>query len=317
MRVFDASDLSSTDYYYERNLQGDIIAITNAYGGVLGRYTYGAWGEMLYVRDANYSSLITDPDHIANINALRYRGYIYDTETGLYYLGSRYYDPIMKRFVNANEVIDSGSLAPNMFAYCANNPMAFSATSSVSTAPPISKNTKTDFHIPEYDSSRSFRYDVPLYNQNGYNLCWAFCQVMVEDYKTRITRTKEKAEDRAIQIAITYHGASGIEDRETWDKSGWPTDVVVRSVPNINSINSLHSALIKYGPLYACYGDPYDFRHLIVVTGVNLTKGLIYTNNPWGVAGEQTYAQFLRGFVNMPREWNMPFEFYLISQQKG
>ena len=35
-------------------------------------------------------------------NPLRYRGYIYDTETGFYYLQSRYYDPANHRFINAD-----------------------------------------------------------------------------------------------------------------------------------------------------------------------------------------------------------------------
>ena len=147
MRVFDASDLSTTDYYYERNLQGDIIAITNAYGSVLGRYTYGAWGELLYVRDANYSTIITDPDHIANINALRYKGYYYDTETGLYYLQSRYYDPVVKRFVNADGLIESDSLVPNLFAYCGNNPVNYNDSSG------YWKNVNTDLWQAEKGDS--------------------------------------------------------------------------------------------------------------------------------------------------------------------
>ena len=66
------------------------------------------------------------PDHIAQVNPFRYRGYYYDNETGLYYLNSRYYDPETGRFINADLVVDNrGLTTPNLFQYCANNPVNF------------------------------------------------------------------------------------------------------------------------------------------------------------------------------------------------
>ena len=63
---------------------------------------------------------------MANINPLKYRGYYYDTETGFYYLQSRYYDPIVSRFINADSYTSTGQgfLGYNMFAYCGNNPVS-------------------------------------------------------------------------------------------------------------------------------------------------------------------------------------------------
>ena len=60
-----------------------------------------------------------------DVNALRYRGYVYDTESGLYYLQSRYYDPTLSRFINADVFTSNGQglLGNNMFAYCLNNPV--------------------------------------------------------------------------------------------------------------------------------------------------------------------------------------------------
>jgi len=60
-------------------------------------------------------------------NPYRYRGYRYDTETGCYYLQSRYYNPEWGRFLNADGVVSTGQgmLSHNMFAYCANNPVIF------------------------------------------------------------------------------------------------------------------------------------------------------------------------------------------------
>lgn len=69
--------------------------------------------------------------------------------------------------------------------------------------------------------------------------------------------------------------------------------------------------LVDKGPVYAYYGGS-DGAHLVVVTGANLNKGLIYTNNPWGIAGVQSYDEFLYGFVGMPSDWNMPFGFLIF-----
>ena len=95
------------------NMQGDIAA----------RYTYDAWGDIVSVTDAA-GNAITDQDHVANQNPIRYRGYYYDTESGLYYLNSRYYDPVTGRFVNADGYVSTGQNVTdfNMFAYCKNNP---------------------------------------------------------------------------------------------------------------------------------------------------------------------------------------------------
>ena len=62
---------------------------------------------------------------LGKYNPLRYRGYVYDTETGFYYLQSRYYDPELGRFLNADALVSTGQglLGNNMFSYCPNNPV--------------------------------------------------------------------------------------------------------------------------------------------------------------------------------------------------
>ena len=111
-------------YYYVLNLQGDVIEIRNSINNVVCKYTYDAWGKMLSMKDGS-GNAITSAGHIGNLNPLRYRGYYYDNETGLYYLRSRYYDPVICRFVNADGYISTGQgmLGYNMFAYCGNNPV--------------------------------------------------------------------------------------------------------------------------------------------------------------------------------------------------
>ena len=118
---------SSTDavtYYYAHNWRGDITSIYDGDGNMVAKYEYDDWGNVLTVTDANNSE-ITDPAHIANLNPFRYRSYYYDSESGLYYLMSRYYDPVVHRFLNADGYFQSGDniLDTNMNAYCRNNPI--------------------------------------------------------------------------------------------------------------------------------------------------------------------------------------------------
>ena len=118
---------SSTDavtYYYAHNWRGDITSIYDGDGNMVAKYEYDAWGNVLTVTNSNNSE-ITDPNHIANLNPFRYRSYYYDSESGLYYLMSRYYDPVVHRFLNADGYFQSGDniLDTNMNAYCGNNPI--------------------------------------------------------------------------------------------------------------------------------------------------------------------------------------------------
>ena len=100
------------------NLQGDVIGLLDSSGSFVASYTYDAWGNPL-------SSTGSLASTIGTLNPLRYRGYVYDSETGFYYLQSRYYDPQTGRFINADGYVSTGQgiMGNNMFAYCANNPV--------------------------------------------------------------------------------------------------------------------------------------------------------------------------------------------------
>jgi len=108
--------LNGTVYYYTTNLQGDVTGIWDASGNRVAAYTYDAWGNVT----------ITSDHTLATLNPLTYRGYVYDAETELYYLQSRYYDPEVGRFINADNYPSTGQglTGNNMFAYCGNNPVA-------------------------------------------------------------------------------------------------------------------------------------------------------------------------------------------------
>ena len=111
---------NGTDYYYRKNLQGDVIAIYNTNGTCVVTYAYDAWGKVLSVGGSFAST-------VGAVNPFRYRGYYYDTETGLYYLQTRYYDPETGRFLNSDALEYLGQGAElrnyNLFAYCGNNPV--------------------------------------------------------------------------------------------------------------------------------------------------------------------------------------------------
>ena len=112
------ANAGTTIYFYALNLQGDVVALLNSFGNVVAKYQYDPWGA---VTVTTYNS-----NPIGNINPLRYRGYYYDSETELYYLQSRYYDPAIGRFINADVFTTTdadGFLSCNMFAYCENDPV--------------------------------------------------------------------------------------------------------------------------------------------------------------------------------------------------
>ena len=117
---------NGTQYLYLTNQMGDVIAITDADGGIIAAYVYDAWGKLLNINYLDEEN--SEHNKIVNANPLRYRGYYYDNETGYYYLQSRYYDPSICRFINADipEIANISKDIPvgtNSFAYCCNNPI--------------------------------------------------------------------------------------------------------------------------------------------------------------------------------------------------
>lgn len=113
--VRDLSTATPTEawYFYVTNLQGDVVMLLDASGNTFAEYSYNAWGNVLNASGS-----------LAEVNPLRYRGYYYDVESGLYYVSSRYYDPEICRWINADSFASTGQgiVGCNMFAYCLNNP---------------------------------------------------------------------------------------------------------------------------------------------------------------------------------------------------
>ncbi len=113
------------NFYFEKNLFGDVVAIYNENGAKIGSYNYDAWGVCTASVEATASTL--EKNVVRTLNPFRYRGYYYDTETGFYYLQSRNYNPQWGRFINADKYVSTGQgvLGHNMYAYCNSNPVMY------------------------------------------------------------------------------------------------------------------------------------------------------------------------------------------------
>ena len=107
-----------TTYYYSRNAQGDIVKLIDSNKNTVVEYTYDSWGKVL----TTTGSLATT---LGENQPFRYRGYVYDNDTNLYYLQSRYYNPAIGRFISSDVYLSTGQgvLGHNSYAYCLNNPV--------------------------------------------------------------------------------------------------------------------------------------------------------------------------------------------------
>ena len=214
---------------------------------------------------------------------------------------SRYYDAQVQRFVSPDvpEIMgaNGGVYSYNLYSYCENDPVnnvdesghfwiSILLTSIALGTCVVMISGCTNSNVKPI-----IKYNVPLYKQGKTNLCWAYCQVMIECYKNGTKYSKKQADARAKEIAIARNGA------KNWNRGGWPSDLGERIGSNsIKSINDIYSILKNNGPVYAYYSNATE-AHLVVITGVDLNKGIIYTNNPWGVSGSQNYEQFKKGFA--------------------
>ena len=109
-------EYNGVKYRYVHNLQGDIVGIVDAAGNLVVVYRYDAWGRQLVIDGVEGTML-------REMNPFGYRGYVYDKESGLYYLRNRYYASEDGRFINADKCISRVDIA--LFRYCKNNPISY------------------------------------------------------------------------------------------------------------------------------------------------------------------------------------------------
>lgn len=115
--------VNGKDYFYDRDILGNINAVIDSAGTKLVSYSYGDFGEVTEaVADSDEASLV------ARLNPFKFKGYFFDNETGFYYLKSRYYSPELGRFISADGEIGQvgDTMVMNLFAYCRNNPINLS-----------------------------------------------------------------------------------------------------------------------------------------------------------------------------------------------
>ena len=161
-------------YHYVLNLQGDVVRLVTDDGITVATYAYDAWGNIIDM-DYTYKA-------VADANPLRYRGYYYDSETGLYYLQSRYYNPKWGRFINADSYIATGQgmLGNNMFAYCNNNPVCcIDATGTITDT--TVHNSVLAAIILSYQATGynalSMKNTLIYYNGKNMRNGWGFCDL--------------------------------------------------------------------------------------------------------------------------------------------
>ena len=204
----------ASTYYYILNLQGDVVQIIDANGVMQAEYVYSPWGE-----------IISAEGDLAEINPLRYRGYYYDSETGFYYLQSRYYDPANRRFINADSLASAGqgSLGTNMFAYCNNCPTIYHDPSGHAISPLT--NNRTAIREGDYGKSNKrpgprsnaardelisyFESLTPAYNIEDYYGAPSNINITVE-YDDIYEKRNHATRDRVIGGASLVVGIIGL-----------------------------------------------------------------------------------------------------------
>lgn len=143
-------------------------------------------------------------------------------------------------------------------------------------------------------------YDVPLYYQGQYQLCWSFSQQMVEDYNLGLDHTLDEAKYLSKERSIEIFGD------EYWDQGYRPTDEIGKEAERSEiTASKLYDMLVEAGPCYLSYGQySYGKRvggHELVLTGVDVTNNVVYVNNPWEISGTQSLSNFLNYFIGGPK----------------
>lgn len=279
-----------TLYYYVKNLQGDIVKIINQAGDVVVNYEYDAFGKILSIKDNEGNEIASDNNtNIGIINPLRYRSYIYDNETGLYYLESRYYDPVTGRFINADAFCDTKTGSPlsvNMFTYCGNNFLNYTDNSGHSgneiwTSPktcPVEKRA-VQLGLINKSELQEFYYCGMYYGNDGYEhytynegydlINNGICYSIIEIYALR--KTEKQWEDYSYQA---------------W---GWFEDTVNVGRIIINSFSELLTFLSD--DFAAPFIQPY-------VTMISLAANILctITGNPY----EDNFVSYIAREKNNP-----------------
>jgi len=277
-----------TTYYYVRNAQNDVVKLIDGSGNTVVEYLYDSWGKSISVTGTLATTLGAD-------QPFRYRGYVYDEETGFYYLQSRYYDPTTCRFISADVLLSTGQgvIGHNSFAYCNNNPVE--KEDSQGTRPKKNKHKEVSSWISSVDEWID-SLAKKLFGKNYYR---NIDDAIKEWCKKNIPLTqKDHLERGGIIVSKTLLGRKYYSIKSTGSykvDTCWPVFVKGYALQNANPFVSvegfvhIHTAYLRSDGSW----DPVDYgpsnpdRLLFLLSGISRQflaneKGEIYEFYLWG-----------------------------------
>ena len=282
IRLYYNNSETEYNYYVATNIQGDVVGIYRHTGELLASYEYDAWGNILSTTDANGNE-ITDTSHIAHINPFRYRGYYFDKETGLYYLASRYYNPQVGRFLNADGYVQTGQgmLDKNMFAYCMNNPINLVDYTGCDPVPSWASNI-VNGTATEADYIKALSVDPSAWAGSAGNIVRKAVAIAEKNYTTDkfdkdVTQTVETVVNVATgslgdDIAKNVMNSMGKTDRLYWIPYGHE----IKSFANIKGYGLVSLVTTSY---QLCWDfDQYGNDPKMLARSVAITTGFAFVS---------------------------------------
>ncbi len=303
------SGSTQAEYFYRKNLQGDVIGIVDASGASVAEYRYDAWGKVLSATGS-----------MAEINPIRYRGYYFDQETGLYYVSSRYYDPEICRWINADGYASTGQgiVGCNMFAYCNNSSVASCDPSGMMMVNTVNVNDGGGNQYKRINSQSSYPYNnIPYGNSTiGYAGCEA-----IACYNTLISLGKAEPFNFVKDFFVNRFNSSPFSG---WGMGGhWgamPSDIEAflesKEIDYIQLSRSELLALDYYGPAAGnyilCYWNGMPFLssyHTIAVecTGYNYTA-YNFSGEPTNLSIFNYIPKNTWHYINLYRAYYIPMQ---------
>ena len=245
---------NGTVYYYLTTLQSDVLMILDTNGQPVAEYTYDAWGRIHEITGSMAATL-------GQINPLRYRGYVYDQETGLYYLNSRYYNPQWGRFLNADAFAATGQglLGNNMFAYCRNNPVC-----RVDITGMMDMSCLDDEHDKDLFPDDDIGYVNSGTTSNGSQTSGSHITVGISGNSWGYSQAPKQGIPGYTYTQVSSDGRNIIVSHTTYNEHGLPgtrVDYVGRShsvgLPHIHrySYNAIGGKIFRSGEIVEAYFD--------------------------------------------------------------
>ena len=268
--LVQAVNFNGTYYYYLRNGQGDIVKIIDGTGAAKVEYSYDSWGKKL-------SCTGTLATTLGKLNPFRYRGYVYDEETGFYYLKSRYYDPETCRFISADVLLSTGQgvIGNNTYVYCRNNPInAFdefghraSELEMISTKggggnTPQKPPKAIVFTIPEFEQESA------IFIHKWMGCSWAEVQIVSFSSEEDFINAWNRLCNPTVPVIINAHG------------SPYSFGFEAKSIIGLSNISKLNTGKMRSLVLLCCNNGQIDVaRNNIANAFASLTGVRVYASD--------------------------------------